>query len=343
MCYDFLVTKNKLLFICFSSDAEDKENANDSVDDGGPLEVSALSVRDDGNSDENEGDDDEEMPPKITMEDLADDLESTSEESFDHVTDSPEAKFKELPPRENSTAENAITEIYDRDRGEDICGELPKPPKDSRVGVEDTGSTLSEQGGKGSNYYGNGYSKQSKDKSDEASKTSSQRNWQARDYSPTERYLKSSYPYELDEDIIMMRAKAALRRANRYSPPKGLRSHFSDPHSLSLSDLSLNALSAWEPVHVSTPLIQPVTTSNDNNSYRNYADHVGYYSYKSTSGSHWHDIPDSLYDDESWLRRNVAERTAHHHSVSGKRLSPAVEEVIQQRKLQEKHEGNIKI
>ena len=297
-------------------------------------------MKDDGNSDEREGDDDEEMPPKITMEDLADDLYSTSEESFDHGTDSTEAKFKELSPRDNSTAENAVTEVYDRERGEDICDEQPKPPKDSRVGVEDTGSTLSEQGRKGSNNYGNGYSKQSKDKSDEASETSSQRNWQARDYSPTQRYLKSSHSYELDEDIIMMRAKAALRRANRYSPPKGLSSHFSDPHSLSLSDLSLNALSAWEPVRVSTPLVQPVTTSNN---YRNYADHVGYYSYKSASGSHRHDIPDSLYDDESWLRRNGAETTAHHHSVSGRRLSPAVEEVIQQRKLQENYEGNIKI
>ena len=87
----------------------DKEDPNNSVDDGGPLEVSALSTKEDSKEDDlekkeehvidHDDDEDEEMPPRITMEDLADNLDSTDDEKVNNQsTDSPELQFTESSP-----------------------------------------------------------------------------------------------------------------------------------------------------------------------------------------------------------------------------------------------------
>ena len=318
---------------------------NNSVDDGGPLEVSALSVKDDDddNDKEEDDDDDNEMPPKITMEDLADDLDSTEENGSDQGTDSPEVKFEELNPRKNSAPDKAVTKVSDSSRREDMSAEDVKLPKESRVKIEDIGSHYDEDHNKDSSY-DSGHSKLNKDKFGRYHEPSSQRNWQTKDYSGTESYYKYSHLHELDEDVILMRAKAALRRADRYSPPKGRSTQYADPHSLTLSDLSLNVSSTWEPVRMSTPLVPQAYASSN---YRSYAGHGSYHGYKSISRSHRHDTADVTYSEESGLGRSGAALTSHHyhhhhHGVSGRRLSPAVEDIIQRRKLQEKHEGKIK-
>ena len=316
---------------------------NNSIDDGGPLEVSALSVKDDNNDEkEDDDEDDNEMPPIITMEDLADDLESTEENSGDRGTDSPEGKIEELTPRKNSVPDKAVAKVSDGNRSEDMSAEDAKLPKESGIKIEDIGSHFVEHHSKDRSY-GSGHSKVNKDKFGKYHEPSSQRNWQAKDYSGTESHFKYSHLHDLDEDIILMRAKAALRRADRYSPPKGRYTHSVDPHSLTLSDLSLNVSSGWEPVRMSTPLVPQAHASNN---YRNYVDHDSYHGYKAISRSRRHNIADVTYGEESGLGRSGAALTSHHHhyhhGVSGKRLSPAVEDIIRRRKLQEKHEGKIK-
>ena len=275
------------------------------------------------------------MPPMITMEDLADDMDSTEGNSADQVAGSHEMEFVELTPRENPTSKKSDGPS-DNDKKEDKSFEHPKLPKETSIQIKDDGSNFSEEPSKSTDW--NGHSKSRKDNFDgyRAPFTTSQRNWQTRHYSPTESYSKYSHLNELDEDIILMRAKAALRRANRFSSPKGTKSYSSDLHSLSLSDLSLNALSAWEPVRMSTPLVSQTSTSTD---YRGYSNHDSHYGYKSTSRSHRHDF---MYCEESGLGRSSEEMTSHnHHGVSGRRLSPAVEEIIQRRKLHGNPEGTI--
>lgn len=327
----------KAKFIVYFTDAENEEKANNSIDDGGPLEVSALSMKDDGDDDDDEreeddDDDDDEMPPKITMEDLAGDLDST-EEKNDQGADSPEMKFEELTPRENLAPVKDVTEASDGNRKEGKSVEHSKLPEDSSMEVDDIGSNLAEERSK-SNGYGNGHSKLRKDNLSDYHASASQRNWQTRYYSATESYYKYSHLSELDEDVILMRAKAALRRANQFSPPKDISSY---PHRLALSDLSLNVSSAWEPVRMSTPVVPQASASLN---YRSHADYDSRYSYKSISRSHGHDIADGVYNEESGLGRSSGERTSRHHGVSGRRLSPAVEDIIRRRKLQGYPEGN---
>ena len=336
---------------CLFSDSEEVENANNSIDDGGPLEVSALSMKDDDddhNDDDKEkeetddDDDDDEMPPKITMEDLADDLDSTEENIRDQGADSPEMKFEELTRRESLAPEKAVTEVSDSKRKEGMPNEHLKSPRDS-MKVEDIGSNVSEEPRK-SNDNENGHSKFREYDHSAHHSSSSQRNWQTRDYSATESYHKYWYSHfnELDEDVILMRARAALRRANRFSPPKGKSTYSFNPDSLSMSDLSLNMTSSWEPVRMSTPLVPRAATSTN---YRSHVDHDSRYGYKSTSRSHRHDVADVVYAEESGLGRSGGEMSSshHHHGVSGRRLSPAVEDIIRRRKLQENLEGKIEI
>ena len=135
----------------------------------------------------------------------------------------------------------------------------------------------------------------------------------------------------------MMRAKAALRRANRFSPTQGVSSYSHDPRSLTLSDLSLNVSSAWEPVRMSTPLAPHLSTSGN---YRGHQDHDSPYGYKSISRSHRHDSPGITYSEESGFGRSGGDMASHYsRGGSGKRLSPAVEDIIRRRKFQGGFEG----
>lgn len=306
------------------------------------MEVSALSTKDDedkkdGENIDDDDDDDDEMPPKITMEDLADDLDSTEENSSDHGTDSPHMKFVELTPRERQVPEKAVTEAMDAESNgsEGMSVEHPKLPNESNMQVEDIGSNFSQEPMAKSYEHRNEYSRHPSGHH----AASSHRNWQTKDYSTAESYHRSSHLNELDDDVIMMKAKAALRRANRFSPTKGASSCSSDPHSLTLSDLSLSVSTAWEPVRMSTPLVpQPCVSSN----YRSHIrDHDSHYGYRSVSRSHKFDSAGVTYGEESGLGRSGGEMSSHHfHGVSGKRLSPAVEDIIRtRRKMQGGFEG----
>lgn len=297
--------------------------------------------------DDNEGDekavediedDDDEMPPKITMEDLADDLDSSEENGSGHGTNSPQMKFEELTPRVEPVPENAATEATDAGnvRSKSTSVEHPELPKESSMQVEDVGSNFSQE--PKSDDHRNEHSRLRKDNPGGQPTAFSHRNWQTKNYSTTEGFHRSNHLNELDEDVIMMRAKAALRRANRFSPTQGVSSYSHDPHSLTLSDLSLNASSAWEPVRMSTPLVPQRSASN---SYRSHRDHDSLYGYKSISRSHRHDSAGVTYSEESGLGRSGGDMASHYfHGVSGKRLSPSVEDIIQRRKLHGGFEGN---
>jgi len=325
-----------------SSETEHAENPNTSLDDGGPLEVLALSVKDDNEEEEKEvediNNDDDEMPPKITMEDLADDLDSSEENGNAHGTDSPQMKFEELTPRVEAVPdENAATEAMDTGnvRHESTSDEYPKLPQESGMQVEDVGSKFSQE--PKSYDHRNEHPGLRKDIPSGHSIAPSHRNWQTRNYSTTEGFHKSSHLNELDEDVVMMRAKAALRRANRLSPTQGVSSYSYDPHSLTLSDLSLNVSSTWEPVRMSTPLAPHLSTPGN---YRSHRDHDSPYGYKSTSRSHRHDSAGVTYSEESGFGRSGGDMASHYsHGVSGKRLSPAVEDIIRRRKFQGGFEG----
>lgn len=313
------------------------------------MEVSALSVKDDNEAEEKEvediDNDDDEMPPKITMEDLADDLDSTEENGSAHSKDSPQIKFEEPTPRlepvpdENASAEAMGTGNVRSERLS-TSAEHPELPKESSMQVEDVGSNFSQE--PKSYDHSSEHPRVRKDYPSRHPTASSHRNWQTKNYSTTEGFRKSSHLNELDEDVIMMRAKAALRRANRFSPTQGVCSHSYDPHSLTLSDLSLNASSAWEPVRMSTPLAPHF--SNPGN-YRGHRDHDSPYGYKSFSRSHRHgDIAGVTYSEESGLGRSGGNMASNYsHGVSGKRLSPAVEDIIRRRNLQGGYEGNANI
>ena len=303
-------------------------------------------MKDDNEGEEEEvediDNDDDEMPPKITMEDLADDLDSTEENGSAHSTDSPQMKFEELTPRVEAVPdENAATEAMDTEnvRSESPSAEHPELPKERSMQIEDVGSNFSQEP-KGYDhrnehpglrkYIPNGHRTASR-----------QQNWQTKNYSTTGGFHKSSHLNELDEDVIMMRAKAALRRANRFSPTQGVSSYSYDPHSLTLSDLSLNVSSAWEPVRMSTPLAPHL--SNPGN-YRSHRDHDSRYGYKSISRSHRHDGAGVTYSEESGLGRSGGDMASHYsHGFSGRRLSPAVEDIIRRRKFQGGFEGNVSV
>ena len=287
-------------------------------------------------------DDDDEMPPKITMEDLADDLDSTEENGSAHGTDSPQMKFEELIPRlEPVPDENAAAEAMDTGniRSESSSAEHPKSPKESSMQVEDVGSSFSQE--PKSYDHRNEHPRLKKDIPNGHPTASSHRNWQTKNYSTTGSFHKPSHLSDLDEDVIMMRAKAALRRANRFSPTQGVSSYSYDPHSLTLSDLSLNASSAWEPVRMSTPLAPHPSTSRN---YRSHRDHDSLYGYKSISRSHRHHSAGVTYSEESGLGRSGVNMTSHYsHGVSGKRLSPAMEDIIRRRELHGGLEGNASV
>lgn len=337
---------NNLEFLIFFSEAEHVENPNTSLDDGGPLEVSALSVKDDNEGEDKKVDDidndDDKMPPKITMEDLADELDSTEENGSANGTDLPQMKFEQLTPGiEPVSDENVAAEAMDpgNARSESTSTEQPKLPKESSMQVEDVGSNLSQEPKIYS--HRNEHARLRKDNPSRHPTAFSHRNWQTENYHTTESFHKFSHLNDLDEEVIMMRAKAALRRANRFSPTQGVSSHSYDPHSLTLSDLSLNASSAWEPVRMSTPLApHPSTSSN----YRNHRDHDSLYGYKSISRSHRHDRAGVTFSEESGLGRSGGDMPSHYlHRLSGRRLSPTVEDIIQRRKVQGGFEGNVNV
>lgn len=336
-----------IIFILYFLGTED--NVNNSLDDGGPLEVSSLYLKDDNrdekgeqegdngdDSDKGDDDDDDEMPPKITMEDLADDLDSTNESNVNHSADSPGIEFVELTPRVKSDSEKI--ERASDDKRKEGQYDHPTSTKKADVKMEDNGSHISDEHSNNL-HYRNGYLRSKIDtfNSYHAPSTFSQRSCQMRDYSTTESY-KYSHLNELDEDVIMMRAKAALRRANRYSPPKGKRGYSFDPQSLSLSDLSLNAPSAWEPVRMSTPLVPQTSASTD---YRNHSNHHSHYGYKSLSSSHRHDFTDATYFEESGLGRSGGEMASRRHRDFGRKLSPAMEDITWQRKSHGSAEGTM--
>lgn len=303
-------------------------------------------MKDDNEEEEKEvediNNDDDEMPPKIRMEDLADDLDSSEENGNAHGTDSPQMKFEELTPRvEAIPDENAATEAMDTGnvRHESTSDEYPKLPQESGMQVEDVGSKFSQE--PKSYDHRNEHPGLRKDIPSGHSIAPSHRNWQTRNYSTSEGFHKSSHLNELDEDVIMMRAKAALRRANRFSPTQGVSSYSYDPHSLTLSDLSLNVSSAWEPVRMSTPLAPHLSTPGN---YRSRRDHDSPYGYKSTSKSHRHDSAGVTYSEESGFGRSGGDMASHYsNGVSGKRLSPAVEDIIRRRKFQGGFEGNVNV
>lgn len=305
-------------------------------------------MKDDNEGEEKEvediDNDDDEMPPKITMEDLAEDLDSTEENGSAHSKDSPQIKFEEpTPRREPVPDENAAAEAMDTGnvRSESTSAEHPELPKESSMQVEDVGSNFNQ--GRKSYDHSNEHPGLSKDyPSRHPTASNHWHYWQTKNYSTTEGFRESSHLNELDEDVIMMRAKAALRRANRFSPTQVISSYSYDPHSLTLSDLSLNTSSAWEPVRMSTPLAPHL--SNPGN-YRSHRDRDSPYGYKSISRSHRHgDSAGVTYSEESGLGRSGGNMTSHYsHGVSGKRLSPAVEDIIRRRNLQGGYEGNVKI
>ena len=304
-------------------------------------------MKDDNEGEEKEvediDNDDDEMPPKITMEDLADDLDSSEESNSAHSKDSPQIKLEEPTPRlEPVPDENAVVEAMDTGnvRSESISAEHPECPKESSMQVEDVGSSFTQESK--SYEQSNEHPRLRKDYPSRHPTASSHRNWQTKNYSTTEGFHKSSHLNELDEDVIMMRAKAALRRANRFSPTQGVSSYSYDPQSLTLSDLSLNGSSTWEPVRMSTPLAPHL--SNPGN-YRSHRDRDSPYGYKSISRSHRHsDSAGMTYSEESGLGRSSGNMAPHYsHGVSGKRLSPAVEDIIRRRNLQGGYEGNANI
>ena len=304
-------------------------------------------MKDDNEGEEKEvedvDNDDDEMPPKITMEDLADDLDSTEENGSVHSKDLPRIKFEEPirrlepVPDENATAEAMDTENV---RSESTSAEQPELPKESSMQVEDVGSNFTQESK--SYDHSSEHPGLRKDYPSRHPSSFSHRNWQTSNFRTTEGFRKSSHLNELDEDVIMMRAKAALRRANRFSPTQGVSSYSYDPHSLTLSDLSLNGSSTWEPVRMSTPLAPHL--SNPGN-YRSHRDRDSPYGYKSIGRSHRHsDIAGMTYSDESGLGRSGRNMAPHYsHGVSGKRLSPAVEDIMQRRNLQGGYEGNANI
>jgi len=300
-------------------------------------------VKDDNEGEEKEvediDDDDDEIPPKITMEDLADDLDSTEENGSAYGTDSPQMKFEELTPRlEPVTTKDAAAEAMDTGnvRSESTSAEHPELPKESSMQVEDVGSHFSQD--PKSYDHRNEHSRLKKGIPNGHPRASSHRNWHTRNYSTTKGFYTSSHLNELDEDVIMMRAKAALRRANRFSPTQGVSGYSHDPHSLTLSDLSLNVSSAWEPVQMSTPLVPHPSTLGD---YRSHRDHDSPYGYKSIGRSHRHDGSGMTYSEESGFARSGRDMASHYScGVAGKRLSPAVEDIIRRRKYQGDFEGN---
>ena len=273
--------------------------------------------------DDDEDDEDEEMPPKITMEDLADDLDSTDDEKMtDQSTDSPELKFTESSPRVISDPGEIEAEVLDA-KGDE---------KDSSS-VESGGAEV-EKINQESDFDKHGQdSRPTRDFQSRQHASTTNRSAQAMDYSSTDHYHKSIHLNELDEDVIIMRAKVALRRANRLSPPKGVSNFSFDPQSLTLSDLSLNGSTVWDPVRMSTPL---VTESGMSTTYRSYTrDNDSHHGYKSYSRSRRYKGGGVAYTDESGIGRSEGEMPLYNsHGISGKRLSPApvVEHIIQGRK-----------
>ena len=308
---------------------------DDNRDEKGEQEADYDDDNDKGD-DGDDDDDDDEMPPKITMEDLADDLDSTNESNANQSADSPGMEFVELTPRVKSDSEKIERASDDKRKEEKF--DHPSSTKKADVKMEDNDSPVSDEHSYNT-HYRNGYSRSKIDtlNSYHAPSTSSQRSWQMRDYSTTESH-KYSHLNELDEDVIMMRAKAALRRANRYSPPKGKRGYSFDPQSLSLSDLSLNAPSAWEPVCMSTPLVPQTSASTD---YRHHSNHHSHYGYKSLSSSHRHDFANATYFEESGLGRSGGEMASRRHHYFGRKLSPTMEDITWQRKPHGSAEGTV--
>lgn len=309
------------------NDAEDVENANNSVDDGGPLEVSALSTEDNfSHHDAKEKEEsDNEMAPGITMEDLASDVDFMRDDSGDKGSNSSKVKIEVSSPKENSVDEKPFQSVVDGSIGTRMSAEHFKAPKEIRIDGEDVDSNHNHS--KFSGVIEDKQSKLGKETFGNSHDQASRKAWQTSDYRSIGSPMKDCHFCELDEDIIVMRARAALRRANRHS---------SMDNSLSLSDLSLNRSSAWEPIRMSTPLVPQDSLEYTNNQY--YADGDGNLGYSSASRSHDHF--DAFFGRESWHRERGQDMTSHHyhHSISTKPVS-AVEDIIRQRKVQKKLEG----
>lgn len=308
-------------------DTEDVEKNDDNCDDGGPLEVSALSVEENADDRNNakEEESDNEMPPGITMEDLASDLDFTQDDVGDERRDSSYDKFEMQSPKENSTDEKPGQHLADRSNigtSIQISTEHPKALKENRIEVDSVGSSHEHIENASSND-GNRQSNLGKEMSWESLDLPSQRAWHTIGYHRTGSRNKYSHISEFDEDIIMIRAKAALRRANH---------HFSMDRSLSLSDLSLNTSSAWEPVRMSTPLVPQDTLDSTN--YRKYADHI-HSGFRTSSTSE----PYLQYHGkESWHSKSGQDMTPYqHHTATRKTYSPGVD-LMRQRKVHQKLE-----
>lgn len=288
------------------------------------MEVSALSVEENADDKNNakEEESDNEIPPGITMEDLASDLDFTQDDVGDQGRDSSSDKFKK-----NSTDEKPGQHVVDSSSvgtSAHISAEHPKASKENRIEVDSDG-TRNEHIENASDNDENRQSHLEKETSWESLDIPSQRAWHTIiGYHGTESLNKYCHISEFDEDIIMIRAKAALRRANR---------HLSMDRSLSLSDLSLNTSSTWEPVRMSTPLVPQETLASTN--YRQYADHIQS-SFRTSSTSE----PYYQYDGrESWHSKSGPEMTPYqHYTVTRKTYSPG-EDLIRQRKVQQKLEG----
>ena len=73
---------------------------------------------------------------------------------------------------------------------------------------------------------------------------------------------KPSHIEEIDEDLIIKRARAALKRADKVSPPKSRVLLYSSQHnaaSFRSTNVSMNLSSMpWQPVGMSTPLVRAV-------------------------------------------------------------------------------------
>lgn len=310
-----------------ANDTEDVEKNDDNCDDGGPLEVSALSVEENADDKNNakEEESDSEMPPGITMEDLASDLDFTQDDVGDERRDSSYDKFDLQSPKENSTDEKTGQHVVDRSNigtSIQISTEHPKGLKENRIEVDSVGSSHEHIENASSND-GNRQSNLGKEMSWESLDLPSQRAWHTVGYHRTGSHNKYSHISEFDEDIIMIRAKAALRRANH---------HFSMDRSLSLSDLSLNTSSAWEPVRMSTPLVPQDTLDSTN--YRQYADHI-HSGFRTSSTSE----PYLQYHGkESWHSKSGQDMTPYqHHTATRKTYSPGVD-LMRQRKVHQKLE-----
>ena len=317
------ILKNTTLFL---ASGDRKENQNSSVDDGGPLEVSALSAQDEVVNEKRDEDDnsDDKMPPKITLEDLADESVLTTERRRE--PSSANRKLVQQRSRESQSPDNCITEAMGI--GEAGVKETDIPSKyvskESSLKIEEIEPSLSHDpvteggplklvGGNSGHY--NGISDP------------------GRTYRAQKSFPKWSHLCEIDEDIILMRAKAALRRANKYSPPGDSGISFG-PHSL--AELNLNSSSQhWEPVGMSTPLLPLLSASGRSVRPVGHSSHYGYKS--GNSSKPWPGRYDSAalnFDEESGLGRSGGGEPVsdYPHNISWRKPSLLMEDLMKRRR-----------